>query len=171
MKKVIFLSLILIFFILFLIIPAYTQNTDPKTTFLIYFNNIFGEFTPAEVNYAASNLHIILKSKYNIQLIDNGLSSKAISLEVLKKFNLNTYAELSGRVTSIYYSTNKYKVGISLNLVFDSLKTGEIDLEKTKTYEGEESSSIVDSRTFTLSNAYIDIFSENIEKIKEILAK
>jgi len=171
MKKIIFIFIFIFVFILLIVNPVFSDDLDPKSTFLIYLNNIYGEFTPFEAGYAASNLNIILKSKYKIQLIDNGLSSKALSLEVLKKFNLSTYAEVSGKVTSINLSNSMYKTGISLNILIDNIKTNEIDLEKNKSFEGEESYSITDSRAYTLSKAYIDIFTENIEKIIEILNK
>lgn len=171
MKKIFFIIFLILLGLLIIIDPIYSDELDPKTTFIIYFNNIYGEFSQYECSYAASNLNIFLQSKYKIKLIDNGLSTNLNSIEVLRKFNLHAYAELSGKIISVNYSNSKYKVGISVNLIFDSIKTKEIDLEKTKTFEGEESLSLTDSKAFTLSNSYIEFFSENIEKIIEILGK
>ncbi len=165
--------LLFIFFILFLLtlFPINFIDADNKIVFAIFFNNISGEFIPNEVKYAVDNLYLYLKSKYNIELLDNGLSSRSLTLELLKNNNLSCYAEFSAKTIGISYSNSRYKVDLSVNLIFDSTKTEQIDFEKTKAYEGEESSNLSDSRSFTLSKAYLDIFSENIDKIKEILSQ
>ncbi len=169
MKKIIFINFIIIFFVLSIVYPVFSSESDIKSTFLLYFNNIYGEFTSYETNYALNNLVLFLKSKYNIQIIDNGFSTRNLSMELVKKFNLSSLAEMTGKVNSINYSNGKYRTGIYLNLIFDSIKTDQIDLETSKSFEGEEANSMLDSRAFTLSKAYIEIFTENIEKILEIV--
>lgn len=169
--KIYYLISILLILFFTSIQGLYSQSYEPKSTILVYFNNIYGEFSPTEVTYAFSNLVIYLQNKHKIKMIDNGLSSKQISLEVLKRYSLTSYAELSARIVSVRYSNSKFKVDILLNFAFDSIKTDNIDFEKSKNYEGEEAASMSDSKSFTLSNSFIDIFDENIDKVKEILSK
>lgn len=171
MKKIILFFLLIFLYITLQIHPVYSQNNDPKTTFVIYLNNIYGEFAPYEFSYAVYNLSSFLQSKYKIKIIDNGLSSKILSLELLKRLNLNSYAEISGKIQSVNYSNSKFRVDISLNLIFDNIKTNEIDLENSKNFDGEESLTLSDSKAFTLSNSMIEIFNENINKIIDILIK
>ncbi|MFN3411685.1 MAG: hypothetical protein ACK4YF_05975 [Exilispira sp.] len=171
MKKIIVIFLLIFLYITLQIHPVYSQSNDPKTTFVIYLNNIYGEFAQYEFSYAVYNLSSFLQSKYKIKIIDNGLSSKILSLELLKRLNLSSYAEISGKIQSVNYLNSKFRVDISLNLVFDNIKTDEIDLENSKNFDGEESLTISDSKAFTLSNSMIEIFNENINKVIDILNK
>ncbi|NMC68056.1 MAG: hypothetical protein GYA61_07510 [Spirochaetales bacterium] len=171
MKRKFFLFFLFLISFLITLFPIHFVSAENKLTFAVFFNNFTGEFAPNEVKLATDNLYIYLKSKYNIELVDYGLSSRAYALELMRKDNLKCYAEFSGKTIGINYSNSKYKIDLSINLIFDSTKTDQIDFEKTKNYEGEESYTIGESKSFTLSKAFIDIFSENIDKIKEILSQ
>lgn len=171
MKKIIIFVFIFFIFIFYFISPIKSQVSNNTNRFIGYFFNIYGEFTPFEINYAFDNLNIYLKSQHKIEFLNNGLSSRALSLELLRKENLKCLAEFSGKVTNINYSNSQFKTDISLKLIFDSISTDQIDLEVSKDFEGVNADSINDSKSFTLSKAFIDIFAENIDKIKEILTK